>query len=154
EKRNIALETPVWEPHLCIQCGFCSLVCPHAAIRLKAYDGKGLAGAPKTFKSADAKAPALKGLKMTVQVAVEDCTGCGACINNCPAKEKKDGAETGRKAINLADQFPLRETERENFRFFMNLKDEGSSKVNRNTVQGSQLVRPLFEFSGACAGCG
>ena len=154
EKRNIALETPVWESHLCIQCGFCSLVCPHAAIRLKAYDGKDLSGAPKTFKSADAKAPALKGLKMTVQVAVEDCTGCGACVYNCPAKEKKDGAETGRKAINLADQFPLRETERENLKFFMGLKDEGSSKVNRNTVQGSQLVRPLFEFSGACAGCG
>jgi len=154
EKRNIALETPVWEPHLCIQCGFCSLVCPHAAIRLKAYDGKGLGSAPKTFKSADAKAPALKGLKLTVQVAVEDCTGCGACVYNCPAKEKKDGKETGRKAINLADQFPLRETERENLKFFMNLKDEGSSKVNRATVQGSQLVRPLFEFSGACAGCG
>ncbi|MDQ7771951.1 MAG: pyruvate:ferredoxin (flavodoxin) oxidoreductase [Elusimicrobiales bacterium] len=154
EKRNIALESPVWEPHLCIQCGFCSLVCPHAAIRLKAYDGKGLEGAPKTFKSSDAKAPALKGLKLTVQVAVEDCTGCGACVYNCPAKEKKDGAETGRKAINLADQFPLRETERENLKFFMALKDEGSSRVNRNTVQGSQLVRPLFEFSGACAGCG
>ncbi|MDT8286478.1 MAG: pyruvate:ferredoxin (flavodoxin) oxidoreductase [Elusimicrobiales bacterium] len=154
EKRNIALETPVWEPHLCIQCGFCSLVCPHAAIRLKAYDGKDLGDAPKTFKSADAKAPALKGLKLTVQTAVEDCTGCGACVYNCPAKEKKDGAETGKKAINLAPQIPLRETERENFRFFLNLKDEGSSKVNRNTVQGSQLVRPLFEFSGACAGCG
>ncbi|HOI43109.1 MAG TPA: pyruvate:ferredoxin (flavodoxin) oxidoreductase, partial [Elusimicrobiales bacterium] len=154
EKRNIALETPVWEPHLCIQCGFCSLVCPHAAIRLKAYDGKGLEGAPKTFKSAEAKAPALKGLKLTVQVAVEDCTGCGACVYNCPAKEKKDGKETGRKAINLAPQIPLRETERENFRFFLALRDEGSAKVNRNTVQGSQLVRPLFEFSGACAGCG
>ncbi len=154
EKRNIALESPVWEPHLCIQCGFCSLVCPHAAIRLKAYDGKGLEGAPKTFKSSDAKAPALKGLKLTVQAAVEDCTGCGACVYNCPAKEKKDGAETGRKAINMSDQFPLREPERENLKFFMALKDEGSSKVNRNTVHGSQLVRPLFEFSGACAGCG
>ncbi len=154
EKRNIALETPAWESNLCIQCGFCSLVCPHAAIRIKAYDGAELAKAPKTFKSMDAKAPALKGLKFTVQVAVEDCTGCGACVYNCPAKEKKDGKETGRKAINLVPQFPLRETERENFKFFLSLKDQGSAKVNRNTVQGSQLVRPLFEFSGACAGCG
>ncbi len=154
EKRNIALETPVWESNLCIQCGFCSLVCPHAAIRIKAYDGAELAKAPKTFKSMDAKAPALKGLKFTVQTAVEDCTGCGACVYNCPAKERKDGKETGRKAINMAPQFPLRETERENFKFFLNLKDQGSAKVNRSTIQGSQLVRPLFEFSGACAGCG
>ncbi len=154
EKRNIALETPVWEKDLCIQCGFCSMVCPHAAIRIKAYDGAELSKAPKTFKSIDAKAPALKGLKFTVQTAVEDCTGCGACVHNCPAKERKDGKETGRKAINLAPQFPLRATERENFKFFLNLKDKGSAKVSRATVQGSQLVRPLFEFSGACAGCG
>ena len=154
EKRNIALETPVWEKELCIQCGFCSLVCPHAAIRIKAYDGAELSKAPKTFKSVDAKAPALKGLKFTVQTAVEDCTGCGACVYSCPGKERKDGKESGKKAINLAPQPPLRETERENFKFFLSLKDEGSSKVNRNTVQGSQLVRPLFEFSGACAGCG
>ncbi len=153
EKRNIALETPVWDEALCIQCGICSLVCPHAAIRIKAYDGAELANAPKTFKSAEGKG-ALKGLKFTTQVAVEDCTGCGACVYNCPAKEKKEGKETGRKAINLAPQFPLRETERENFKFFLSRKDQGSSKVNRNTVQGSQLVRPLFEFSGACAGCG
>jgi len=154
EKRNIALETPVWDEALCIQCGICSLVCPHAAIRIKAYDGAELAKAPKTFKSADGRAPALKGMKFTTQVAVEDCTGCGACVYNCPAKEKKEGKETGRKAINLAPQFPLRETERENLKFFLNLKDTGSAKVNRNTVQGSQLVRPLFEFSGACGGCG
>jgi len=154
EKRNIALETPVWEKDLCIQCGFCSLVCPHAAIRIKAYDGAELGKAPATFKSVDAKAPALKGLKFTVQTAVEDCTGCGACVYSCPGKERKEGKETGKKAINLAPQFPLRETERVNFKFFLDLKDQGSSKVNRNTVQGSQLVRPLFEFSGACAGCG
>ncbi len=153
EKRNIALESPVWESDLCIQCGICSLVCPHAAIRIKGYDAAELANAPKTFKSAEGKI-ALKGLKFTTQVAVEDCTGCGACVHNCPAKEKKEGKETGRKAINLAPQFPLRETERENFKFFLGLKDTGSAKVNRNTVQGSQLVRPLFEFSGACAGCG
>jgi len=153
EKRNIALETPVWQSDLCIQCGFCSMVCPHAAIRIKAYDGAELAKAPKTFKSVEGRA-ALKGLKFTTQVAVEDCTGCGACVYSCPGKEKKEGKETGRKAINLAPQFPLRETERENFKFFLGLKDAGSAKVNRNTVQGSQLMRPLFEFSGACGGCG
>ncbi|OGR45603.1 MAG: pyruvate:ferredoxin (flavodoxin) oxidoreductase [Elusimicrobia bacterium GWA2_51_34] len=153
EKRNIALESPVWDENLCIQCGICSLVCPHAAIRIKAYDGAGLAKAPKSFKSAEGKG-ALKGLKFTAQVAVEDCTGCGACVYNCPAKEKAEGKETGRKAINLQPQFPLREPERENLKFFMSLKDTGSAKVNRYSVQGSQLVRPLFEFSGACAGCG
>ncbi len=153
EKRNIALESPVWDETLCIQCGICSLVCPHAAIRVKAYDGAELAKAPKTFKSAEGRV-SLKGLKFTTQVAVEDCTGCGACVYNCPAKEKKEGKETGRKAINLAPQFPLRENERGNLKFFLSLKDMGSSKVNRNTVQGSQLVRPLFEFSGACGGCG
>ncbi|MBU2575445.1 MAG: pyruvate:ferredoxin (flavodoxin) oxidoreductase [Elusimicrobia bacterium] len=153
EKRNIALESPVWETGLCIQCGFCSLVCPHAAIRIKAYDGAELSKAPKTFKSAEGRGD-LKGLKFTAQVAIEDCTGCGACVYNCPAKEKAEGKETGRKAINLSDQIPLREPERENFRFFMALKDAGSAKVNRYTVKGSQLVRPLFEFSGACGGCG
>ena len=153
EKRNIALEVPVWDETLCIQCGICSLVCPHAVIRVKAYDAAELAKAPKTFKSAEGKA-ALKGMKFTTQVAVEDCTGCGACVYNCPAKEKKEGKETGRKAINMAPQSPLREAERENFKFFLALKDLGSAKVNRNSVQGSQLVRPLFEFSGACAGCG
>jgi len=153
EKRNIALESPVWEKHLCIQCGFCSLVCPHAAIRIKAYDAASLANAPATFKSDEGKGD-LKGFKFTVQAAVEDCTGCGACIYNCPGKEKKDGKETGRKAINFAPQFPLRETEKKNFAFFLSLKDTGSAKVNRYTVKGSQLMKPLFEFSGACAGCG
>ena len=153
EKRNIALESPVWNENLCIQCGICSLVCPHAAIRIKAYDGAELSKAPKTFKSAEGKG-ALKGLKFTAQAAVEDCTGCGACVYNCPAREKAEGRETGRKAINLRPQFPLREPERENLKFFMSLKDTGSARVNRYSVQGSQLVRPLFEFSGACAGCG
>ena len=153
EKRNIALETPVWVENVCIQCGICSLVCPHAAIRIKGYDAAELAKAPKTFKSTDGKGD-LKGLKFTVQTAVEDCTGCGACVFNCPAKERTDGKETGRKAINLHEQLPLRETERENLKFFMSLKDTGSAKVNRNTVKGSQLVRPLFEYSGCCAGCG
>jgi len=153
EKRNIALETPVWDEKLCIQCGFCSLVCPHAVVRIKAYDGAELAKAPKTFKSTEGKGD-LKGMKFTVQVAVEDCTGCGACVHACPAKEKVDGKETGRKAINMHDQPSLRATERENFKFFLSLKDLGSAKVNRYTVKGSQLVKPLFEFSGACGGCG
>ncbi|PIS47541.1 MAG: pyruvate:ferredoxin (flavodoxin) oxidoreductase [Elusimicrobia bacterium CG08_land_8_20_14_0_20_51_18] len=153
EKRNIALESPVWEEGLCIQCGFCSLVCPHAAIRIKAYDAAELKDAPRTFKSTDGKGE-LAGLKFTVQVAVEDCTGCGACVYNCPAKERKDGKETGKKAISLHSQIPLRETEPANFAYFLRLKDKGSEKVNRYTVKGSQLVRPLFEFSGACAGCG
>lgn len=153
EKRNIALECPSWEPELCIQCGICSLVCPHAAIRIKAYDSSELKNPPPSFKSAEGKAD-LKGLKVTVQVAVEDCTGCGACVYNCPAKERKDGKETGRKAINMKDQLSLRATEKENWEYFMALKEKGSQIANRNTVKGSQLVRPLFEFSGACAGCG
>ncbi|MBI4351618.1 MAG: pyruvate:ferredoxin (flavodoxin) oxidoreductase, partial [Elusimicrobia bacterium] len=109
EKRNIALEAPVWEKHLCIQCGFCALVCPHAAIRIKAYDAAELAKAPATFKSDEGKGD-LKGHRFTVQVAIEDCTGCGACVYNCPGKEKKEGKETGVKAINLRPQLPLRET--------------------------------------------
>ncbi|MGC8867026.1 MAG: pyruvate:ferredoxin (flavodoxin) oxidoreductase, partial [Elusimicrobiales bacterium] len=153
EKRNIALEVPVWEPDFCIQCGICSFVCPHAAIRLKAYDETQLKGAPSTFKYTDGKGE-LKGLKFTVQVSVEDCTGCGTCVYNCPAKEKKDGKETGRKAINMHPQIPLRETERENWDFFLKIKEKGSQITNRFTVKGSQLVMPLFEFSGACAGCG
>ena len=152
EKRNIAIETPVWDPALCIQCGICSLVCPHAAIRIKAYDPAVLATAPATFKSADAKGgKEFAGMKCTVQVAVEDCTGCGACVFNCPAKDKADPAK---KAINMAPQFPLRETERANFKFFMGISEVEESKINRSMVKGVQMVRPLFEFSGACAGCG
>lgn len=153
EKRNIALEVPVWEPNLCIQCGICSLVCPHAVIRIKAYDESELKNAPSTFKYTDGKGD-LKGLKFTVQVAVEDCTGCGACVYNCPAKEKIDGKETGKKAINMHPQIPLRETEKKNWEFFLRIKEKGSQITNRFTVKGSQMVRPLFEFSGACAGCG
>ncbi|MEW6013460.1 MAG: pyruvate:ferredoxin (flavodoxin) oxidoreductase [Elusimicrobiota bacterium] len=153
EKRNIALEVPVWEPELCIQCGICSLVCPHAVIRIKAYDDFELKNAPSSFKSTEGKGD-LKGLKFTVQVSVEDCTGCGACVYNCPAKERKDGKETGRKAINMHPQIPLREAESKNWDFFLKIQDKGSERTNRFTIKGSQLVRPLFEFSGACAGCG
>ncbi len=151
EKRNIALEIPVWEPELCIQCGKCSFHCPHATIRTKVYDGAVLADAPATFKSADAKGKDYAGMKWTVQVAAEDCTGCGLCVEVCPGKDKQDPS---RKAINMAFQPPLRETERENFHFFESIPYVDRSRVRVNSVKGSQLLEPLFEFSGACAGCG
>ncbi len=151
EKRNITLEIPVWEPDLCIQCGKCSFVCPHAAIRQKVYDPALLENAPATYKSVDAKFKDIPGLAFTVQVAPEDCTGCGLCVESCPAKDKK---QVGRKAINLTPQPPLREQEAENFAFFMSLPDPDRTKFNHTTVKNSQLLRPLFEFSGACQGCG
>jgi pyruvate-ferredoxin/flavodoxin oxidoreductase len=151
EKRNIALEIPVWDPATCIQCNKCSLVCPHAAIRPKVYDASLLDGAPETFKSADAKGPEFKGLRFTLQVAPEDCTGCGMCVEICPAKNKK---ETRLKAINMEPQPPLREAERDNYGFFLDLPEYDRGKLKVNTVKGSQFLRPLFEYSGACAGCG
>ncbi|MEI6647210.1 MAG: pyruvate:ferredoxin (flavodoxin) oxidoreductase, partial [bacterium] len=154
EKRNIATEIPTWDPDTCIQCMQCSLVCPHAAIRGKVYDPTCLKGAPATFKSADAKGivgKAFPGFKYTIQCAPEDCTGCGLCVQRCPAKNKADATK---KAINLADQIPLRATEVANWSFFLALPEADGSKISSTTIQGSQLKRPLFEFSGACAGCG
>jgi pyruvate-ferredoxin/flavodoxin oxidoreductase len=151
EKRNIAVEIPVWDEKLCIQCGICSFVCPHAAIRMKAYGPPLLQGAPKTFKSADSKIPEVKEMKITLQVAPEDCTGCGACAYNCPAKDK---ADPGRKALDMRFQPPLRADEAENYRFFLSLPDIDPAMVKLDTLRGSQLVRPVFEYSGACAGCG
>ncbi|MBI5483398.1 MAG: pyruvate:ferredoxin (flavodoxin) oxidoreductase, partial [Deltaproteobacteria bacterium] len=151
EKRNIAVDIPVWDEAVCIQCGICSFVCPHAVIRMKAYDGKLLKGAPKTFKSTDCKLPEFKGLKYTLQVAPEDCTGCGACVYNCPAKSKEDPSH---KAINMQFQPPLRAAEAANWDFFLSLPDMDATKLKLDTLRGSQLVRPIFEFSGACAGCG
>jgi pyruvate-ferredoxin/flavodoxin oxidoreductase len=156
EKRNIALEIPVWEPDLCIQCGKCALVCPHAAIRIKVYDPSHLEKAPATFKAADFKGAEFKGMKYTVQVAPEDCTGsnsgaCGACVFICPAKDKSN---VSRKALNSAPQTPLRAPERENFSFFLEMPETDRTKVKVDTVKGSQFLQPLFEFSGACAGCG
>jgi pyruvate-ferredoxin/flavodoxin oxidoreductase len=151
EKRNIALEIPVWEPDICIQCAKCALACPHAAIRFKIYDEAALDGAPETFKSAKARGKEFSGMVATIQTAPEDCTGCGLCVHVCPAKDK---SEPKRKAINMAEQIPLRTTERENYRFFLSLPEYDRTKAKIDTVKGSQLLRPLFEYSGACAGCG
>jgi len=155
EKRNIALDIPVWEPDVCIQCAQCSFVCPHAAIRMKLYDPKYLEKTPSTFKSADAKGKDYKGMKCTVQAAPEDCTGCGACVFICPARAKDtEGNRTEKRAINLASQPPLREPETENYKFFLALPEVDRALINPATVKGSQLLQPLFEYSGACAGCG
>jgi len=152
EKRNIALEVPVWDSEWCIQCGKCALICPHASIRIKAYDEKLLKDAPATFKHMAAKGKEFEpGTAYTIQVAVEDCTGCGLCVEICPAKNKK---ETKFKALNMADQMPIRQSERENFEFFFNLPEFDRQKANVTTVKGSQFLQPLFEFSGACTGCG
>ncbi len=151
EKRNIALEIPVWDPEVCIQCGKCALVCPHAVIRQKVYDPKYLENAPATFKSTPAKFKEFPGMVFTIQVAPEDCTGCALCVEACPAKNK---SQVGLKAINMAPQPPLRETERVNWEFFLSLPEVDRTAINVGTVKNSQLLEPLFEFSGACAGCG
>ncbi|RPJ43078.1 MAG: pyruvate:ferredoxin (flavodoxin) oxidoreductase, partial [Chloroflexi bacterium] len=151
EKRNIALEIPVWEPSLCIQCGKCAIVCPHAVVRTKVYEPALLAGAPATFKATEAKFKELPGMKYTLQIAPEDCTGCALCVEACPAQDK---SQVGRKAINMADQPPIRETERANWEFFQTLPEGDPCVTAPTTVKNSQLLQPLFEFSGACAGCG
>jgi pyruvate-ferredoxin/flavodoxin oxidoreductase len=152
EKRNIALEIPVWEPDLCIQCGKCSFICPHAVIRQKVYDPALLKDAPPTFKSMDARFfKEFPGQKFTIQVSPEDCTGCALCVENCPAKDKTNPA---RKALNMQPQPPLRESERTNWEFFLSIPDMDRTKVDPATIKTSQQLRPLFEFSGACAGCG
>jgi len=153
EKRNIALDIPVWEADLCIQCGKCVMVCPHAVIRHKVYDEKLLAGAPETFKHMPSKFKEFsQGFAYTVQVAPEDCTGCTLCVEVCPAKDK---SQAGRKALNMAPQPALRESEAKNWDFFMeNIPDMDRKLFNPSTIKNSQLLRPLFEFSGACAGCG
>jgi pyruvate-ferredoxin/flavodoxin oxidoreductase len=151
EKRNIAQDIPVWEPDLCIQCGKCAFTCPHAVIRTKVYDPKQLEKAPATFKSIDAKFKEFPGMKYTVQVAPEDCTGCELCVEACPSKDK---TQPSHKAINMAPQLPLRESEGMNWDFFLGLPDPDRSLFDPSSVKNSQLLTPLFEFSGACGGCG
>jgi pyruvate-ferredoxin/flavodoxin oxidoreductase len=152
EKRNVALEIPVWEPDLCIQCGKCAFVCPHAVIRTKVYEESYLEKAPETFKHTNAKFREFRdGWAFTVQVAPEDCTGCGLCVENCPAKDRENPS---RKAINMAPQPPIREQEAENWAFFSDIPYPDRKSFSAHTVKNSQLLEPLFEFSGACAGCG
>jgi pyruvate-ferredoxin/flavodoxin oxidoreductase len=150
EKRNIALEIPVWDPAICIQCNKCALVCPHAAIRAKVYEPQALDSAPSGFLSEDYRSRELPGLKYTIQVAPEDCTGCHLCVNVCPARDK---AVPKHKAIDMHPQAPIRERERESYGFFLGIPELDRAKVKPD-VKGSQLLEPLFEYSGACAGCG
>jgi pyruvate-ferredoxin/flavodoxin oxidoreductase len=151
EKRNIALEIPEWDPEVCIQCAKCAMVCPHAAIRVKVYDSRELANRPATFKSTDYKGPEFPGMKLTYQTAPEDCTGCGLCVYICPAKNKK---EVRLKAINMVPQPPIRKREAENYKFFLSLPEYDRRLVKVGSIKGSQVLQPLFEYSGACSGCG
>jgi pyruvate-ferredoxin/flavodoxin oxidoreductase len=152
EKRNIALEIPVWDPDVCIQCGKCAMACPHAVIRMKIYDPELLDDAPEGFRSADSRGRDFKGKKFTIQVAPEDCTGCGLCVMTCPAKDREN---PDRKAINMTEQLPIRERERGYWNYFRyEIPDYDRLTLNLGRVKDSQLLQPLFEFSGACAGCG
>jgi pyruvate-ferredoxin/flavodoxin oxidoreductase len=151
EKRNLATHIPVWDEKICIQCLKCVAICPHATIRAKVYDTASLADAPAAFKHTDARVPEFKGLRFSLQVAAEDCTGCNLCVDVCPAKNK---TEAKRKAINMAPQEPLRLQERQNWQFFLTLPEMDRRKIKFSQLRQQQLLRPLFEFSGACAGCG
>ncbi|MDD9971647.1 MAG: pyruvate:ferredoxin (flavodoxin) oxidoreductase [Myxococcales bacterium] len=150
EKRNIALELPVWDPDICIQCNKCTLLCPHAAIRAKAYPDSALAGAPQGFLSTAFRSTDLPGMRYSLQVAPEDCTGCQLCVEVCPAKDK---ANPRHKALDMHPQRPRRQAERERYGFFLSLPETGREAV-REDVKHTQLLQPLFEYSGACAGCG
>ncbi len=151
EKRRIATEIPEWDPEICIQCGKCVSVCPHAAIRAKVMDADKLADAPAGFRSADYKAKDFAGKKFVVQVAPEDCTGCSLCTQVCPAKSK---TEPVKKALVMTPIEKNLNAEIENFKFFMSLPDADRSLLNPKMIKSVALMRPLFEFSGACAGCG
>jgi pyruvate-ferredoxin/flavodoxin oxidoreductase len=151
EKRNTAEQVPVWEPDLCVQCGKCVLVCPHAVIRAKLAPPQVLQGAPQGFRHTAARERAFAGEHFTIQVSAEDCTGCRLCVEVCPARDRSDPA---RKALNMAPQRPLREQSHENWAFFLQLPEVERSRLNPQRIQHQQLQRPLFEFPGACAGCG
>jgi pyruvate-ferredoxin/flavodoxin oxidoreductase len=151
EKRSIATEVPIWDPGVCIQCNKCAMVCPHAAIRTKVYEPDHLQGAPSHFQSTDYKAADFKGWKYTIQVAPQDCTGCNLCVMVCPAKDK---SAPRHKAINMAPLAPLLEEEKNNYDFFLGIPDPPRDRVSHIDVKSSQFFLPLFEYSGACAGCG
>jgi len=151
EKRSIAQDIPIWDAQICIQCGLCSLGCPHATLRMKAFDPALLAAAPAGFQATDWKGKEYPGWKMTLQVAPDDCTGCGLCVDVCPAKDKQ---RPKHRAIDMEPKLPHLERERANWDFFLTLPDADRTQVKADTIKGSQLLLPLFEFSGACAGCG
>jgi pyruvate-ferredoxin/flavodoxin oxidoreductase len=151
EKRNLADEIPVWDPNVCIQCGKCAMVCPHAVIRIKVYEPERLTDAPPTFKATPARDHEWEGLQYTIQVAPEDCTGCGICVDVCPAKNKSAAAL---KAINMQPQLPLRDSERANWDFFRQLPEHDRRDIKISSIRQQQVQQPLFEFSGACSGCG
>ncbi|MBV8440576.1 MAG: pyruvate:ferredoxin (flavodoxin) oxidoreductase, partial [Hyphomicrobiales bacterium] len=151
EKRNIAEQVPVWEPDLCIQCGQCAIVCPHSVIRAKSFQEKRVAGAPPEFKSAPINARGYPGSRYALQVYVEDCTGCGVCVENCPARSPDDASI---RAINMKPRLEQVEAGRESIGFFETLPWADRARVNFANVRGAQFLEPLFEFSGACAGCG
>ena len=151
EKRSIAQEIPIWDGEICTQCGFCSLVCPHAAIRIKAFEPAYAEKAPQGFAAVEWKGKEYPGWKFTVQVAPDDCTGCGVCVDVCPAKSK---TQVKHKAIDMTPKHEHLERERVNFEYFLSIPDVDRAQVKMDTIKGSQLLQPLFEFSGACAGCG
>jgi pyruvate-ferredoxin/flavodoxin oxidoreductase len=151
EKRSIAREIPIWDPSICIDCAKCALVCPHAAIRMKVFDPAEAEGAPPSFQHKEWKDRELPGRLMTIQVAPDDCTGCGICVDVCPARSKE---QVKHKSIDMCPKEDHLEAERANWDFFVEIPDPDPARVRAETVKGSQQLRPLFEFSGACAGCG
>ncbi len=151
EKRNLAEEIPSWDSSLCIQCGKCAMICPHAAIRVKVYEPSVLVNAPEGFKTTEGKDRSWQGLNYTIQVAPEDCTGCSLCVDICPAQSKK---EPNHKALDMVPQAPIRERERKNWAFFLEIPEYDRRNINVSVIKQQQLQQPLFEFSGACAGCG
>ncbi len=151
EKRNLADELPIWDESICIDCAKCALVCPHAAIRMKVYEPEALAGAPAGFKSKEWRAKDLPGMRMTIQVSPDDCTGCRICVETCPAKDKQNPEHKSLDSLAKPDHA---EREREHWEFFLTLPEIDRAKVQPGTVKGSQMLQPLFEFSGACSGCG
>ncbi|MCU0959546.1 MAG: pyruvate:ferredoxin (flavodoxin) oxidoreductase, partial [Pirellulaceae bacterium] len=151
EKRSIALDIPIWDPSICIDCAMCAFVCPHAAIRIKPYRPDALQGAPATFQSKESRGKDFEGYRLTVQVAPDDCTGCGVCVEVCPAKSKE---AVKHRAINMEPKLPHLDAERQNYDFFLQIPDFDRTQAKVETVKGTQILKPLFEYSGACAGCG